>query len=218
MKKKFLTTLFLIALTISTNASELNKFIKQSDIETKSTVSVLVKNFNNNKTIYKKNEQKLLNPASILKVLTFGASYYTLGSDYNFETAIYKSENDYYIKLSGDTLLTQSNLNDLIKSLKDKNISNIYIDDSIIDKVPYPDTWAQEDIWPNQRAITPYIIDNNYTNISIKRSSLAPCIEIIQDDDYKLPIINELTLGDKQDIQIKRIYGEDSSIINLKAQ
>ena len=39
---------------------------------------------------------------------------------------------------------------------------------------------------------------------------------IIQDDDYKIAFINELSIGEKQDINIKRLYGEDSLIVNLQ--
>ena len=218
MKKIFLSFLIILSFSSSTLANEIDKYIKQNDFELKSTVSIFVEN--DKKVLYKKNPEKLLNPASILKILTFGSSYLTLGEDYNFETSIYKdSQNNLYLKLGGDILLSTNDLIDLFNQVK-KNfniskINNIYIDDTIIDKTPYPTSWMEEDVWPYQRAVTPYIIDNNFTEIAIKRSSLATKVDIIQNDSYKIPIINELKLGDKQDYKIAKLYGENSSIIGF---
>jgi len=218
LKKIFLSFLIILSFSSSTLANEIDKYIKQNDFELKSTVSIFVEN--DKKVLYKKNPEKLLNPASILKILTFGSSYLTLGEDYNFETSIYKdSQNNLYLKLGGDILLSTNDLIDLFNQVK-KNfniskINNIYIDDTIIDKTPYPTSWMEEDVWPYQRAVTPYIIDNNFTEIAIKRSSLATKVDIIQNDSYKIPIINELKLGDKQDYKIAKLYGENSSIIGF---
>ncbi len=221
MKKIFIVLFALISFTLSTPANNIDKCINDANFELKSTVGVYVENTDKNSVVYKKNEQKLLNPASTLKLLTFGASYIVLKDDYEFKTALYKDDkNNIYLKLSGDTLLSQDDLNELFSKLKANfdvaKINNIYIDDTIIDKTPYPKGWMEEDTWPNQRAITPYIINKNTTQIAIKRSSLATKVDIIQNDDYKIPIINELILSDKQNIEIKRLYGENSSIVNFQ--
>jgi D-alanyl-D-alanine carboxypeptidase len=86
-----------------------------------------------------------------------------LGADYELETALYEDlDKNIYLKLSGDVLLTQDNLNKLISKLKNKQINNIYIDDSIFAREKYPASWLEEDKWPNQRMISPYIIDKNF--------------------------------------------------------
>lgn len=221
MKKRAIIIATLLAFCQNSFANQIDKLIKNSDFDSKTDISILVQNKENGSILYKKNEEKLLNPASTLKTLTFGAAYITLGQDFQLETALYKdSNNNLYLKLSGDTLLSQNNLNklfaDLKKEMDTSKINNIFIDDSIFDKVPYPNDWQEEDIWPKTRMITPYIIDNNTTKIAINRSSLATKVDIIQDDDYKLPIINELEISDKHDIKIARLYGENSSIINLQ--
>ena len=214
MKKIFLSILSIFLLTNCSIASEISRYIKKSDFELKSTVSIYAKS--DNKVAFKTHSTKLLNPASVLKALTFGASYIVLGDDYNFETALYKdANNNYYVKLGGDTLLTTRNLADLFSKIKNCKINSIYIDDSIIEKTMYPQGWMQEDMFPAERAITPYIIDNNMTEIALKRSSLATTIDIIQNDSYKIPIINQLKLGEKQDYKIEKMYGEDSSILGF---
>ncbi|MBQ9149321.1 D-alanyl-D-alanine carboxypeptidase, partial [bacterium] len=86
------------------------------------------------------------------------------------------------------------------------------------DKTPYPNTWLKEDEWPNYGMVTPYIIDSNLIQISINRSSLSKKVDVISNSEYKIPIINELEIGEKNNFQILRLYGEDSSIINLKGE
>ena len=224
--KKIIVSLFLfIFVSMPVFANVIQKHIKQSGFGLSSTVGIYVVEKNSDKVLYKRNETKLLNPASTMKVLVFGASYLELGKDYEFETAIYSdSKNNLYVKLGADPLLSQQDLNDLFKELKTKidtaKIQNIYIDDTIIDKTPYPDGWMAEDMWPNSRPLTPYIVDKNYVNIAINRSSLATKVDIIQNDDYKLPIINELQLAQPdsniQEVKIKRLYGDNSPIINFQ--
>ena len=224
--KNIFVVLILFFFSLSTKANEISSYIKDSDFELKSTVSIFAKDITNQKIAYKKNEQKLLNPASTLKLLTFGASYLTLGEKYKFETILYlDNSNNLYIKLGADPLLTDSDLYDLFSKLKKikfdtTKINKIYIDDSIIDKNPYPQCWMKEDVWPYSRAITPYIVNNNFTSILVKRSSLATKTEIVQNDEYKLPIINELVLTDKDSskhsIEIVKNSPEKSSIITFK--
>ena len=227
MKKIILSLFISFFICVPTFANEIQKHIKQSGFGTSSTVGIYVIEKKSDKVLYKRNELKLLNPASTMKVLVFGSSYLTLGKDYKFETSVYKdSKNNLFVKLGADPLLTQENLNNLFKELKTKfdtsKIQNIYIDDYIIDKNPYPNSWMAEDMWPNSRPLSPYIIDKNYVNIAINRSSLATKIDIIQNDDYKMPVINELQLmqpdSNIQEIKIERPYGQNSPIINFKGQ
>ncbi len=225
MKKIILSTIIMLFVSTPILANEIQKHIKQSGFGVSSTVGIYLTEKNSDKVLYKRNETKLLNPASTMKVLTFGASYLELGKDYKFETAIYKdSKNHIYLKLGADPLLSQNDLDKLIKEAKSKidtsKIQGIYIDDTIIDKTPYPDGWMSGDMWPNSRPHSPYIIDKNYVNIAINRSSLATKVDIIQNDDYKLPIINELQLAANdsniQEIKVKKLYGENSSVINFQ--
>jgi len=214
LKKIVLSLLALLVVSLNVNANEIDKIIKSSDFELKSTVSIYAKK--DDKVLYKRYPQKLLNPASILKTLTFGASYLVLGDNYNFETGLYKDKsNNYYVKLGGDTLLTTQDLAELFSKIKNSKINHIYIDDTIIDLSQYPQSWMQEDIYPTERAITPYIIDNNKVEIAIKRSSLATNIDIVQNDSYKIPIINNLKLGNKQKYTIEKINDENPYILNF---
>lgn len=197
-------------------ANTITKTIKENDFDLRSTISIYAANFDTNKVIYKKNEKKLLNPASSLKALTFGASYLTLGKDYKFETTLYKDKNNnLYIKLGADPLLSSLDLKELISNYKG-SVNLIFIDDTIINKTPYPSGWMAEDMWPKYPALSPYIIDRNKAKITLRPSSLASKIDIIQQDDYKFSIINQLKLGQKNEYEIENVYGENSSIISFK--
>ena len=224
MKKLIYLFLLVCIAILPANAKYINKVVKDSNLGIKSTLSIYVLNSDSNKEIYKKNEEKLLNPASVLKTLTFGVSYKVLGENFQFLTKVYKHNNDLYLKLSGDTLLSSKDLADLFSQVKTKydttKINNIYIDDSIFNKYyPYPSGWTQDDLWPYSRPITPYIIDNNTTEIAIKRSSLATTIDIVQNNEYKIPIINMLTLSskdkEKEPLKIERMYSNESSIVKF---
>lgn len=212
-----ITSLFLICPVF---ANEIDKLIKDFDLNSKAQLGIYIKNADNDKVIYKKHENEFLNPASTLKVLTFGASLYVLGEDFDFETALFEDNKDLYIKLSGDTKLTYQDLKKLLSNLKTKDYDNIYIDNSIFEDEKYPSSWFEEDKFPNQRTISPYIIDNNLIKLSIKRSSLATNIDIVQEDDYKIAIINELknSQENKQNIEIKRLHGENSPILTLSGE
>ena len=217
MRKFFLSILICFFIVTSVSANEINKRVKEMSLGMGSTFSAYVVDFDTKKVLYKKNEDKYLNTASIIKPLTFGAVYKVLGNNYEFKTSLYiDGNNDIYIKLGGDVLLSQSDLNNLLSNLKNLKFNKIYIDDTIFVYEQYPSVWLDEDKWPNQRMISPYIVDSNYTDIAINRSSLAKKVDIIQNNDYKIPFINELKIGDKQDINILRLYGENSHIVNLQ--
>ncbi len=153
-------------------------------------LSYFVQSFDNDSIISTNNENKLYENNATNNFTKFLASYYTLGDDFEFKTSIYKdNQNNLYIKLSADPLLAKKDLVELFKDLKTKfnisNINNIYIDDTVI-------------INDSAENITPYIIDNNKTTFAINRSSLATKADIIQNDDYKTPVINKLKIGQEQ--------------------
>lgn len=219
MKKVFLSLLVGILLTFQAFADDISKYIKKTDFEIGSKVSLYVINQKTNDVIYKKNIYEELNPASIMKLISFASAYQVLGSEYEFKTSIFKdAKNNFYIKLGADVLLKQEDLIKLVAKIKTQKINQIYIDDSIFAQEKYPSSWKDEDKWPHYSEITPYIVDNNMAKIAIHRSALSKRVEIIQDDNYRFSIINELKIGDNHKIEIKRLYGENSPIINLQGE
>ena len=206
---KKLTVLFLTAFFVQLGAfaanfsGPVNNIISSYDFDHDSVISIAVKDKNKDDIIYSKNQYKYLNPASALKLFTMAASLNTLGNDYKFKTAFYKDKNNnLYLKLSGDPLLKTSDMEELAKDLK-KNykgrINKIYIDDTIIDLVPYPNGWMSDDIWPNSPKISPYMVDFNTVKVDFLLSEDKKDLRIIQKSPYKFSFVNKLEIGETID-------------------
>ncbi len=167
--------------------------------------------------IYEKNPYKFLNPASTLKLFTMAAALDTLGSNFKFETVIYKDKNeDLYLKLSGDPLFKTDDMNLLAHNLKTNlkgNYKKIYIDDSVTDFVPYPNGWAADDFWPNSPKLSPYMIDFNTVGVDFYTDPSKKDIRIIQKDPYKFTFVNKLEKGNENNIRF--VLDEEHKTVNV---
>ena len=185
-------------------SSSINDILNSFDFDRDSVVSISVKDANTGVSVYNKGGYKYLNPASSLKLFTMAASMDTLGENFTFDTAFYKDKNNnLYLKLSGDPLFTTADMNMLAKNLKAAykgKINKIFIDDSVMDKVPYPDGWTIDDYWPNSPKISPYMVDNNTVKIDIL---LTPegTVRIVQKNPYRFSFISKLIKGENNDIK-----------------
>lgn len=225
MRKIRILLVFMIMLTTSMVwacpfFNGINKVIKKMDLKLSSIVSISVREKETGKILYQKDDKKLLNPASTLKMLSFAPILNTLGENYKFETAIYKSGKNLYIKLGADPLLTDYNLRELVSLAKNKvdfnSIEKIYIDDTIIDKVNYPKGWGSDDIYPNYPIVSPYTLNKNQVKISVLLRDNFDVPYIMQTEPNNLSIINELIKG-AGDIKIQVADDYDSAnIIVLK--
>ncbi len=223
LRKLFITCLVFLSLSLQSFASlsaSINDAIDNTGLGRNSVISVVVKDLNTNETLYSKHPNTYLNPASSLKVFTTAAALDTLGDKYHFETIIYiDTDKNLYLKLGADPLFTSANLDELIKTLKKVytgKIKHFYIDDTVIDKVYYPDGWAADDFWPNSPKISPYIIDDNTVTVNFSVLKEKNDIKISQKDDYKISFINELQISDKTNITPSLNYGENSGIVSLR--
>ena len=91
MKKIRILLVFLITFATSTVwacpfFNGINKIIRKMDLKLSSTVSISVREQNSGKILFSKDDKKLLNPASTLKLLAFAPILNTLGENYKFET------------------------------------------------------------------------------------------------------------------------------------
>lgn len=201
-------------------SSAVNDAIDNTGLGRNSIISISVKDLDTNDMLYSKHPNTYLNPASSLKIFTTAAALDTLGEGYHFETIIYiDADKNLYLKLGADPMFSSANLDTLVKTLKKVyagKIKHFYIDDTVIDKVYYPDGWAADDLWPDSPKISPYIIDNNTVAVNFSVLKEKNDIKISQKDDYKISFINELQIAGKTDIVPSLNYGENSGIVSLR--
>ncbi len=224
MFKKLIVLFFLLfflqpASFASNFSGPINDIINSYDFDRDSVISVSVKD-KESKSVYSKNQYKYLNPASALKLFTMAASINTLGKDYKFQTAFYKDKNNnIYLKLSGDPLLKTADMEVLANNLKQNckgKINKIYIDDTIIDMMPYPNGWMSDDVWPNAPKISPYMVDFNTVKVDFFLSEDKKDIRIVQKSPYKFSFVNKLEIGAKTDFTF--VVDEFHNTINIEGE
>ncbi|UKI41938.1 MAG: D-alanyl-D-alanine carboxypeptidase [Candidatus Melainabacteria bacterium] len=148
--KKIITLILILFVNSGISFASINKFINSNQLFNTSTVAVSVKKVENENTLYKINDTKLLHPASTLKLLTMASIIDVLKDNYEFKTQILvDKDNNWYIKLSGDPAFSTDDLNGLIRQVKKtsaKKPNKIYIDTSnaLDDKTSQPG-WMQDD-------------------------------------------------------------------------
>lgn len=212
--KIFVLTLMLAIFTVPAFAKvetldfKLNRLIKSSELDKTSTVAVSIKSIKTGKSVYEYNQNKLLHPASTLKIFTAASAIDSLGYDYNFKTQIYiDKNNNLYIKLGADPKLVVKDLHILVKKLREtshKSVNRIYIDDSIIDTQEWGTGWMWDD---NTNAympkFSPYNIDNNLFNVNLNITE-SSCVDAVTTSAYPVAVINKLKVSDKDNYSIAR--------------
>ena len=206
--QKIISLIMAFALSISVASAEsINKTISGLGIN-KSAVSVSIKNINSGATVYSLNDRVPRLPASTLKLVTTSAAYDTLGKDYKYKTGLYKStNNDIYLKLSGDPLLTTSDLEKLLDTAKEKNIvepKGFYIDDTAFDNIEWGEGWQWDDeLNPLMPKFSIYNINKNMARIDISPTTIGAPAQIVVKPFYPFTFVNQLTTEAKQSNNIK---------------
>ena len=206
--QKIISLIMAFVLSISAASAEsINKTISGLGIN-KSAVSVSIKNINSGATVYSLNDRVPRLPASTLKLVTTSAAYDTLGKDYKYKTGLYKStNNDIYLKLSGDPLLTTSDLEKLLDTAKEKNIvepKGFYIDDTAFDNVEWGEGWQWDDeLNPLMPKFSIYNINKNMARIDISPTTIGAPAQIVVKPFYPFTFVNQLTTEAKQSNNIK---------------
>lgn len=196
MKKIFSILLSMLISATAVNAESITRTITSLGIN-KSAVSVSIKDVQSGDIVYKLNDKAPMSPASTLKVLTSSAATSALGNDYKYSTKLYKStNNDLYLKLSGDPLFTSGDLNTLVDAAKSKNISpkTFYIDDSVFDKNEWGEGWQwDDDLNPLMPRFSAYNIDKNLVKIEVSPSNNKTPASLVVKPFYPITLTNLVT-------------------------
>ena len=196
-------------------------------------ISVDVFDLSAKKSLYKKNEKLLLNPASNLKLLTTISALKYLGDSYNFTTSVYYTGGiingtlygSLYIKGGCDPDFNTSDLDSLVDAIKNagiKNISgNLYGDISMTDSLFWGKGWMWDDD-PSTDApyLTPLNINKNSFGVIVKpsRVNFPPTITPISETSYFNIINNAVTVpaDSPQTVKIDRDWIKRKNTILLK--
>lgn len=109
-------------------------------------------------TLYQKNIEESIKPASNTKLFTCGVALSLLGSNYELSTKLFSEDNDFrdgivngnlYIKGFGNSLFTDMDIDSLVSDLRRLGIreikGNIVGDDSYFDSVYHRSDWIEEE-------------------------------------------------------------------------
>ena len=195
MQKLVCLLLTLLFTTVSVSAESLNKTINSLGIN-KSALSVSIKDVKNGESLFSLNDRTPRLPASTLKLITASAAYDVLGDDYEYKTEMYKStNNDVYLKLSGDPSLSKSDLEAILETAKSKNIvpKTFYIDDTAFDSVEWGEGWQWDDeLNPLMPKFSVYNIDKNLLKIEAATTVQAAPAQLSVKPFYPMSFINQV--------------------------
>ena len=209
MKKILALILLLFVFSISAEAKNLkksfNSIIKESGIS-QDSVAISVKNVDTGKTVYEVNENILMHPASVQKILTIVPIVEVLGDDYEFKTQLYSRGKDgYLIKLGADPYLSSENLASLIKTIKADKIKQVYIDDSVIEKKDWGEGWQwDDDMNISMPKFNSYNLDGNVVKLTIMPTDKNKQAFIINPQKSPMVFINNVITGDKNKVSISK--------------
>lgn len=195
--KKIISLLFAMAFTVSASSAEsLHKTLSALGVN-KSAIAIYIKDVKSGNVVFSMNEKAPMLPASTLKIITSSAAVDTLGADYKYETKLYKStNNDLYLKLSGDPLLESSDLDKLIESANSKSIvpKTFYVDDSAFDKTEWGEGWQWDDsLNPLMPKFSSYNINKNLLKVEVTPTSQGASAKLTVKPFYPLTFMNLVT-------------------------
>lgn len=223
-----LTMIFMFSINSSFafSVGKLEKLIKNSGLNETATLAISIRDAESGNVIYEQNQNKLLHPASTLKIFTTYSALNVLGYDYLFKTQFYKdSENNLYIKLGADPLLTSSQLQQAFQKIKaegNSTFKNLYFDDSIIDKKEFATGWMWDnDTNPYTPKISSYNLDGNVVRVTMTNGSDGFATTSLK-STYPMSVISVIKTGAKNDyLEVNRYNWMNPEVVeiygNLKA-
>lgn len=198
-------TLFLINHTLYADslASKIDMIINKQLPD--ATVSVLVKDAKNGHIIFKRNANKLLSPASNMKLFTAAAAFYYWQPEHYFKTKLLQKQQNYYIHFGGSPSLTTANLNSLLTYFYTHNIKkingSIVLDTSLFKPPYYPDGTSYDDLgWYYAAPTTAVVLNDNAAPYQLTTSTALgkPTSLHSVRDRPKINIINEVITVNKE--------------------
>lgn len=193
--------LMAVGCALQANARSLADDIEQLVKKTipNASTGMLFQRCDSSDVIYQKNINKLYAPASVTKLFTTTAGLKQLGSNYHYETNLYKKGNDYYLKFTGDPTLTDDDVKEIVSTIDTSKPVRLHIDNTRFSGSDYPEGLSYEDLgWYYAAPIQSVIINENairYRLNTKRAASRKPLIQPVnkQEKNY-LTIQNKVTI------------------------
>ncbi len=198
-----------VSAKVKVSSDSYTKLIEQSGIDL-SSVSVSIKELSSGKIVYRLNDNILMHPASVQKILTLPPAIEILGDDYEFKTSLYSRGDDtYLIKLGADPYLTSSDLKTFVKHINKHSVKRILIDDSILEKKDWGEGWQwDDDLNIYMPHFNSYNLDKNIIKITVMPDEGGQSVMVINPSKYPIVLVNNVQISDKTNVKISR----DSSV------
>ncbi|OGS20628.1 MAG: D-alanyl-D-alanine carboxypeptidase/D-alanyl-D-alanine-endopeptidase [Elusimicrobia bacterium RIFOXYA2_FULL_40_6] len=129
------TSLQLHSDTTAAFSQSIEKLLKNNSLYNGANVGIVIYNLDQNQPVYSKNENTLLRPASIMKVITTYCALKKLGSNFTFKTPVYLDKNldnknntyngNIYVQGMGDPSIMLENIDAFCQKLKAAGINKI---------------------------------------------------------------------------------------------
>lgn len=176
-------------------SNDIDKLI--NDVSPALNIGIEVVDLTTGKTLYHRNAERAFIPASNMKLFSDAAALLALGPSYRFKTHLSTSathlsdgilQGPVHLKLNGDPSFNETQLNQLLLSLKQWSVNriagNIYIDSSHAEVNPYPPGWVAEDFKHSYGApIAPLVLNANRLMVTINPADQADKLAIIETND-----------------------------------
>ncbi len=189
---------------------------------------ILIKNLQNQTTLYQQNADQLFVPASNTKLLTTAAALIKLGENYRIKTPVYTQGegttlNRLQIIGKGDPSLTTDQLKTLANNLKSQGIQQIKtlsLVDTVAPQNQLNPTWEWEDIYFYYApAVNQLILNQNAVNLTLSPQSVGQPLKVTWSDAIaakQWQVINQtrtVSGNPTKGISIKGVLGKPVLII-----
>src|SRR3990167_1611800 len=194
-------------------------------------IAVYVKSMRYGDSLYLRNINQRLTPASTLKIFTAEAALIYLGPNYRFSTQILTDakeikggvlQGNLYVVLTGDPTLTYDDLTDLADNLKMQQIQaisgNVYIDNTAYDQRFYGPGWEGKDKQYCYGApISASIINRNCLSFKMTPSQVGRATRVVTSPQYFYPGIRNtvVTSMPKRACSVK-LSTDPGSVISIE--
>ena len=188
---------------------------------------ILVQPLSSAPTLYNRDAQKYFIPASNAKLLTTAAALQQLGANYRFRTSIYQSANNVLRVVGrGDPSLSDTQLQVLVKQLKEKGITQIkqlIADDSYIQGDIVNSTWQWEDIQSDYGApVNSFILNQNVFSLKIVPQIVGKSSQVVWTDsneEKRWQVVNQsVTVAQNQPNYINLNRNLSGTVLRIQGQ